>query len=103
MPEKRWWNFEDSYVNFGLINPKLNNLATILLMEFALVYSPDWYVIPHQAAMGTINKIEKLTVVDCFGEESQIEPAGQTKSELDMTTNRQVMGFMGYVYPVRKI
>ena len=86
MPEKRWWNFEDSYVNFGLINPKLNNLATILLMEFALVYSPDWYVIPHQTAVGTVNKIVKLTVVDCFGEESQIEPAGHTKSELDMTT-----------------
>jgi hypothetical protein len=84
MPEKRWWNFEDNYVDFGSINPKKNNIASILLMEFALVHSPDWYIIPYQMTVGTINKIEKLAVVDCFGDEALIEPAGHTKSELDM-------------------
>ena len=48
MPEKRWWNFEDSYIDFGSINPKKNNITSILLMEFALVYSPDWFIIPYQ-------------------------------------------------------
>jgi hypothetical protein len=85
MPEKRWWNFEDGHVDFGSINPKKNNIATILLMEFALVYSPDWYIIPHQMRVGTINKIENLAVVDCFGDETLIEPAGHTKSEFAMT------------------
>ena len=82
MPEKRWWNFEDRYIDFGSISPKKSNIASILLMEFALVYSPDWFVVPYQMEVGTINKIRNLTVVDCFGEETVIEPAGHTSSEL---------------------
>lgn len=84
MPEKRWWNFEDTYVDFGSINPKKNNIASILLMEFALVYSPDWFIIPCKMPVGSINKIDKLAVKDCFGDETQIEPAGNTRSELAM-------------------
>ena len=84
MPEKRWWNFENRYVDFGSINPKKNNIASILLMEFALVYSPDWFIIPHPMEVGTISKIEKLTVVDCFGVDTVIKPAGRTDSELEV-------------------
>ena len=36
MPEKRWWNFENNYVDFGSIDPKMNNIASALLMEFGL-------------------------------------------------------------------
>lgn len=84
MPEKRWWNFEDTHVDFGSINPKKNNIASILLMEFALVSSPDWFIIPCKMSVGSINKIDKLIVVDCFGDEVQIEPAGNTSTELNM-------------------
>jgi hypothetical protein len=84
MPEKRWWNFENRYIDFGSISPKKNNIASILLMEFALVYSPDWFIIPNPMEVGTINKIDKLAVVDCFGEETLIKPAGHTESELRM-------------------
>jgi len=85
MPEKRWWNFEEGYIDFGSLNPKKNNIVSILLMEFALVHSSDWYIIPHPMQMGTIKKIEKLTVIDCFGDETIIEPAGRTSSELSMS------------------
>jgi len=88
MPEKRWWNFEDTYVDFGSINPKKNNIASILLMEFALVHSPDWFVVPCRMSVGSINKIDKLAVLDCFGEETIIEAAGNTKSELDMKKSK---------------
>jgi len=84
MPEKRWWNFENRYIDFGSISPKKNNIASTLLMEFALVYSPDWFVLPYRMEVGTINKIKNLTVVDCFGEKTIIEPAGHTSSELSM-------------------
>lgn len=85
MPEKRWWDFEDNYVDFGSINPKKNNIVSLLLMEFAFVHSSDWYIIPHPMEVGTIKQIEKFTVIDCFGEETIIEPAGRTKNELDLT------------------
>lgn len=82
MPEKRWWNFEEGYTDFGSLNPKKNNIVSILLMEFALVHSSDWYIIPHPMQVGTIKQIEKFTVIDCFGDETIIEPAGRTSSEL---------------------
>ena len=81
MPEKRWWNFEDSYVDFGSLEPKKSNIASALLMEFALVHSPDWYVIPHPMNIGTVSKIESLVVIDAFGDETTIEPAGFTARE----------------------
>jgi hypothetical protein len=84
MPEKRWWNFEDGFVDFGSINPKKNNIASLLLMEFALVHSPDWFIIPCRMQIGSINKIDKLRVTDCFGEETEIESAGNTDAELNI-------------------
>lgn len=84
MPEKRWWDFEDGYIDFGSLNPKKNNIISLLLMEFALIHSSDWYIIPHPMNVGTIRKIEKFTVTDCFGDETIIEPAGRTSSELAM-------------------
>ena len=72
MPEKRWWNFEDTYVDFGSINPKKNNIAGILIMEFALVHSPDWFIIPCKMSVGSINKIDKLAVNYCFGDETSL-------------------------------
>jgi|GEM_PF-6618838 len=82
MPEKRWWNFEDAFIDFGSINPKKNNIASLLLMEFALVHSPDWFIIPCRMQIGSINRISKLKVTDCFGEETEIESAGNTDAEL---------------------
>jgi hypothetical protein len=87
MPEKRWWNFEDSYVDFGSTEPKKNNIASTLLMEFALVHSSDWYVIPYQMKLGTVSKIENLTVIDSFGDTTIIEPAGFTAREQNMLDN----------------
>jgi hypothetical protein len=86
MPEKRWWDFEDAYIDFGSLNPKKNNIVSLLLMEFALVHSSDWYIIPHPMEVGTIKKIEKFTVIDCFGDETIIEPAGSTSSEVAIMT-----------------
>ena len=46
MPHPRWWTMEDSRTNFGEIRPDTTDLAKLLLIEFGLVYSNDWFVIP---------------------------------------------------------
>ncbi len=83
-PVKRYWNFEDSYVNFGAITPKITNIATLLLLEFSFVHSADWYVIPLTMQMGTLSQIQELKVVDTFGDEIEINPAGQTSQEQEL-------------------
>jgi len=81
MPEKRWWNFEDSYIDFGSVSPKTNNIASLILMEFAFIHSADWYIAPLEMKVGTVNKISSFSVKDCFGDEVSIEPAGLTSKE----------------------
>ena len=46
MPNTRWWAFEDHATNFGNIDASTTDLAKLLFIEFALVFSNDWFVVP---------------------------------------------------------
>ncbi|MEM6723134.1 MAG: hypothetical protein AAF598_03795 [Bacteroidota bacterium] len=81
MPNPRWWEFEDGAVNFTKINPNTKDVATILITEFALVYSNDWMMMPYKVPAGSLTKINGIVVTDVFGQKTVIEPAG--KSDLD--------------------
>jgi hypothetical protein len=84
-PVKRWWNFEDYYINLGDISSQINDIVTPIIREFALVHSTDWYMIPFTMELGTIVQIESLIVTDCFGDNTTIEPAGRTKKEFSIS------------------
>jgi len=86
-PEKRFFNFEDGKINFAEIKPTINDLITLLLMQFSFVQSADWYMIPFPMTIGTISKIRKFTVVDTFGDEKEIELAGYTSDEKELFDN----------------
>jgi hypothetical protein len=67
MPKVRWWQFEDEKTDLGNIQrPNLNYLS-VLLTEFALLYSNDWFIIPVQQPVGSLRKVEALSVMDVFG------------------------------------
>lgn len=88
-PEKRFFNFEDSRVNFALIEPKITNLATLLLMQFSFIHSADWYMIPFPMNIGTLSSIKTFTAVDTFGDEIEIKPAGYTQDEIELLESEQ--------------
>lgn len=77
MPNRRWWAFEDSKTSFGDIKPSTVDISKLLLMEFGLIYSNDWYLVPFTIPAGTISTIEGLAVTNNFGERFWIEPAGK--------------------------
>ena len=52
MPHPRWWTIEDSQTNFGAIRPDTTDLAKLLLIEFGLVYSNDWFTVPFTLPRG---------------------------------------------------
>lgn len=76
MPHARWWTIEDSKTNFGAIKPDTTDLAKLLLIEFGLVYSNDWFIIPFTLPAGGIAKMQALVVTDVFGDRYWIDPAG---------------------------
>lgn len=80
MPKPRWWEFEDGKVDFGKVTAQTTDIASLLFLEFALIYSNDWMVIPFKVAGGSLCNIRSAMVKDCFGQLTMIEPAGAGSS-----------------------
>ena len=74
MPLSRWWSLEDGQVDLGQIKRPHLNFLTELLIEFAFIYSNDWFVIPLAQKVGNIRRINKLVVIDSFGTTSEVTP-----------------------------
>ncbi|HKE56580.1 MAG TPA: hypothetical protein VKB46_07760, partial [Pyrinomonadaceae bacterium] len=56
MPAARFWEFEDAQVDFGAVDAGPTDLLRLLLVEFALAYSNDWFVIPVELEIGAIHR-----------------------------------------------
>jgi hypothetical protein len=77
MPNTRWWAFEDHATNFGNIDASTTDLAKLLFVEFALVYSNDWFVIPCTIPSGALAQVRGLAVTNVFGDRLWVEAADQ--------------------------
>lgn len=94
MPARRWWEFEDAQVDFGAVAAGPEDLAVMLMLEFALVYGNDWFIIPIELPVGSLCRIRSLVITDTFGERTQIQPlvtspgTDPTPSFLRLTANR---------------
>jgi hypothetical protein len=75
MPPPRWWQFEDAATDYGALQPAQTDLATLLVMEFALVYGNDWFYVPVPTDVGSLSQVTTLVVTDTFGVRTVIEPA----------------------------
>ena len=72
MPAQRFWEFEDATVDLGAIETKPEDLARMLLIEFALSYGNDWFVLPIELSVGSLCQISSLVITDTFGERTLI-------------------------------
>jgi hypothetical protein len=81
MPNARWWAFEDGKTNFGQIRPDTTDLAKLLFVEFGLVYSNDWFLVPITLEAGSVATVEGLAVSNVFGERFWIQPIGSRSED----------------------
>jgi len=77
MPAARFWEFEDAQVNFGAIDAGPTDVLRLLLVEFALSYGNDWFVIPVELPVGSLYRSNSLIVTDSFGVGTAIKPAAE--------------------------
>lgn len=75
MPGPRWWEFEDAVTDFGALQPAQTDLASMLVMEFMLVYGNDWFYVPVPTPVGSLSSVTTLVVTDTFGVRTVISPA----------------------------
>jgi hypothetical protein len=73
-PARRFWEFEDARVDYGLLPAGPGELPQMLLSAFATDYGNDWYVIPVDLDVGTLTRTRSLVVRDTFGVQTLIRP-----------------------------
>jgi hypothetical protein len=76
MPHPRFWTMEERVTDFGKIDTTPTGLLHLLLAEFGLTCSNDWFILPYQLAINTFCEIKGILVKDVFGEYTVIRPAG---------------------------
>src|SRR6185436_6863873 len=57
------------------IRPEKRELAKLVVLDFMLVHSNDWYVVSFAQPLGTLCRIESLIVHDVFGGLTLVERA----------------------------
>lgn len=75
MPTERFWGFEDAAVRFAEVDVDGTEMGKLLLTEFALVSSGDWFVVTLDLKRGALTRVTQLAVLDAFGQWVSIEPA----------------------------
>ncbi len=74
MPKPRWWQFEDAAVDLGKLSADATDAARIVVSEFALLYSNDWFTIVCRQPVGTVAELQGVIVTDTFGWRTLVQP-----------------------------
>jgi hypothetical protein len=72
MPATRWWEFEDAIVDFGSVEVPPSDLVRLLMLDFLMRFSNDWFIMPVELEVGSICTAESLVVVDTFGQQTLV-------------------------------
>jgi hypothetical protein len=76
-PASRFWEMEETETDFGKIETSATGLLHLMLAEFGLIYSNDWFMVPHPMDINTVCEIRGILVDDTFGRHTLIRPAGR--------------------------
>lgn len=68
MPSPRFWEMEDSKVDFDSIDAAPDDLCRALWLDFTMLYGNDWFMLPLDLRAGSVLKVTSLRVTDTFGE-----------------------------------
>ncbi|MFA5327635.1 MAG: hypothetical protein WC384_07580 [Prolixibacteraceae bacterium] len=77
MPNARFWMMEENQTDFGKIDTSPTGLLHLMLAEFGLIYSNDWFMLPYPLSINTLCEIQGIVVTDVFGQEILVRPAGK--------------------------
>ena len=79
MPALAFWEMEDPRFDPGSIDVGPADAARLLLVEAALAYSADWFLLPLRLPVASLNRIDSLLVTDTFGVTTLIRPADEIR------------------------
>lgn len=68
VPNKRWWQIEDSAVDLGGYPPDSAHVPTAILTNLIFSHSDDWFLFPITAFAGHVATLVSLTIMDAFAQ-----------------------------------
>lgn len=74
-PVQRFWEFEDGEVHFGAISAGPADIARMIVADFAAIGGDDMFVFPLEAEVGTLIRVNQLSVRDTFGQRHTVPAA----------------------------
>jgi hypothetical protein len=80
MPNRCWWDFEDASIDFGAITAPVESLTTSVIVEYAMCYGNDHFIVPVPLDVGSLLRVDSLVVVDTFGEVLAVSPVAEVDS-----------------------
>jgi len=82
-PARRYWDLEDSAVNWAAMSAGPGDVARLITIELALAFADHWMLVPLGVAAGTLSHVRSLVVTDTFG----VRTAVRSAAELDGPTS----------------
>lgn len=76
MPNPRFWQMEAGNMDFGKIEKSPAGIVGLLLAEYGLTYSNDWFLLPYPAKINSMCTMQGIIVTDVFGQRIFVGPAG---------------------------
>ncbi len=67
MPADRYWEMEDARVSLGAVSAGPTDLVKMLAIEYAVIYGPDWFLVPVDLPVGVVARVDGVVVRDTFG------------------------------------
>jgi hypothetical protein len=81
MPAPRYWDFESGELPWPNLDVARTELARLLVVDFAMLYGVDWFVVPLEVEVGGAVKIDSLVVYDVFGGRTVIDRVEDGRSQ----------------------
>ncbi len=81
MPVVRYWEIEDPRFDVGRVSVGPGDAGRLLMVEFALTFASDWFLVPVPAPVGALVTIANVVVTDTFGVARRIRSARQIRPD----------------------
>ena len=81
MPSPSFWEVEDAATDAERIEAGPSDTARLLLIEAALAFAPDWFLLTLRLPVGSLSKIDNLQMTDTFGITTTIRAAEEVRPD----------------------
>lgn len=84
-PATRFWELEDPRYDLNKVTVGLGDVGSALLVETALTYASDWFILPLSLERGSVHRVERLEIIDTFSLRAVVPHVEQVRPNADWT------------------